>query len=354
MQTVRGGTGGGVGMRSLMLICLGIILLGSGCLAQLKQSKPIITNKDYEKQLLGNSAADYVGNDTCMKKCHVHEKIWHDFEASTMGAQLKISSGGMMIVDCESCHGPGSEALADIETNKLNPEKPDDPPASPEKRAKIKEIMQKNFLDFNKLPGPVRSQICLKCHTANATFNLHNWNSSSHAINNVSCSNCHPIHATGPSIIQHPEAINKGCMDCHKEVAAEFSLPSHHPNKENKIYCIDCHEPHGTTNDKLLRGMTVKETCARCHTEKAGPFLFEHGDVTEDCMNCHFSHGSVNDNLLRQKEPFLCRQCHPQHPVTGTLAGSRIERNTRCSDCHSQLHGTDTPDSKNEGVRWLQ
>ncbi len=353
MQTVRGGTGGKMGIRNLLLIGLGVIVMCSACVKSLKQAKPIIPNKAYEKMLLGNAMADYVGNDSCMKKCHVHDKLRKDFEASTMGAQLKISSGGMMIVDCESCHGPGSETLADLENEGLMPKNPDEP-ISPEKWAKMKEIMQKNFLDFNELPGPVRSQICLKCHTANATFNLHNWNASSHSLNNVSCSNCHPIHSEGASLIQHPRDINKTCMNCHKEVAAEFSLPSHHPNKEDKVYCTDCHEPHGTTNDKLLKGMTVKETCARCHTEKAGPFLFEHGDVTEDCMNCHFSHGSVNDNLLRLKEPFLCRQCHPSHSVTATTTGKRIERNTRCTDCHSQIHGTDALDSNNEGKRWLQ
>lgn len=352
MQTVRGGTGG-KGIRGLLLVALGVALLLSGCLSKLKEAKPIIPNKDYEKQLIGNASADYIGNDACMKACHVHEKLKQDFDASTMGVQLKISSNGMMIVDCESCHGPGSETLEDLKKEGLMPKSPDDP-ISPENRAKIKDIMQKNFLNFNELPGPVRSQICLKCHTANATFNLHNWNTGAHALNNVSCSDCHPIHQ-GASLIQHPESINKTCIKCHQGVAAEFSLPSHHPIKENKIYCTDCHEQHGTSNDKLLRGMTVKETCARCHTEKAGPFLYEHGDVTEDCMNCHANHGSVNNNLLKVAQPFLCRQCHAGHSVTtATTVGSRIERNTRCTDCHSQIHGTDTLDYQNNGGRWLQ
>lgn len=342
-----------IGIRNLFVSCLGVALLFCGCVKSLKQAKPVIPNKAYDKLLLGNAMADYVGNDACMKKCHVHGKLWRDFDASTMGTQLKISSSGMMIVDCESCHGPGSVPLAELEEKGLMPKRPDDP-ISPENKAKIKEIMRKNFINFDELPGPVRSQICLKCHTANASFNLHNWNASAHALNDVSCSNCHPIHSEGPSLIQHPADINKTCMKCHQEVTAEFSLPSHHPNKENKIFCSDCHEPHGTANEKLLRGMTVKETCARCHTEMAGPFLFEHGDIMEDCMNCHASHGSVNDNLLRQKEPFLCRQCHPGHPVTGTTAGRRVERDTRCTDCHSQIHGTDTPASNNEGRGWLQ
>ncbi|MBA3015977.1 MAG: DmsE family decaheme c-type cytochrome [Proteobacteria bacterium] len=342
-------------LRVVVAVFLGGAFLG-GCVKSLKEAKPIIVNTAYDKQLLGNLAADYVGNDACMKRCHVHAKIKRDFDASTMGAQLKIASSGMMIVDCESCHGPGSETLATLDRERLTPKKPDDP-INDETRAKIKQVMRKNFLHFDELPGPVRSQICLKCHTANADFNLHNWNASAHAINDVSCSDCHPIHS-GPSLMQHPETINQTCMNCHKETAAEFNLPSHHQIRENAIYCTDCHEQHGSSNEKLLLGMTVKETCARCHTEKVGPFLWEHGDVNEDCMSCHMSHGSVNNNLLRVKEPFLCIQCHAYSHFAGignslaSVAG-RIGNSTRCTDCHSQIHGTDTPSSSNNG-RWMQ
>ena len=356
MQTVRGGTGG-KGIRSLLLVALGVTLLLGGCLAKLKEAKPIIPNKDYEKALLGNAAADYIGNDACLKACHVHDKLKNDFDASTMGAQLKISSSGMTIVDCESCHGPGSSTLDDLKTEGLMPKDPN-APISEETKVKIREIMKKNFLNFDELPGPVRSQICLKCHTANADFNLHNWNASAHALNNVSCSDCHPIHS-GASLIQSPEHINAACTTkCHQDVKAEFMLPSRHPIKENQMYCTACHEQHGTTNPKLLRGMTVKETCSRCHTEKAGPYLWEHGDVMEDCGNCHSKHGSVNENLLKQKSPFLCRQCHSLHGAKETLASTgaayRVGRFTRCTDCHSQVHGTDRPYTSNDGKRWMQ
>lgn len=342
MQKGRDGAKRSIIQQGLLCLALGAVLLSGGCLSKLKEAKPIIPNRAYDKQLLGNTSADYVGNETCLKKCHVHDKIKQDFDGSTMGAQLKVSSSGMTIVDCESCHGPGSAALEDLKNDGLIPEDPN-APISREDKVKMKEIMQINFLNFGALPGPVRSQICLKCHTANADFNLHNWNTGAHALNNVSCSDCHPIHE-GANLILHPEQINPMCMKCHQSQAAEFSLPSRHPIKENKIYCTDCHEMHGTTNARILRGLTVKETCARCHTEKAGPFLFEHGDVTEDCGNCHANHGSMNNNLLKLRTPFLCRQCHSSHVVSAaTDASGRIERNTRCTDCHSAIHGSDTP-----------
>jgi len=293
--------------------------------------------KKYERMLLGNLAADYIGNKNCLRRCHVHDELNRHFEGSTMGAQLSAASG-MMVVDCESCHGPGSAALE--ETIALDPKKPAD-------RVKIKRIMKKNFLGFMDMPGQARALICLKCHTANATFNIQNWNAGPHALNDVSCSDCHPIHQ-GADLITPPRAVKDMCMKCHQEVRAEFSLPSHHPVQENKMYCTDCHNPHGTTTEGLLQGITVKETCTPCHTEKGGPYLFEHADVTENCMNCHSNHGSVNNNLLKLRVPFLCLQCHIGHRLNSFAGGaSSLESKgafyTRCTDCHSEIHGTDTP-----------
>jgi DmsE family decaheme c-type cytochrome len=95
---------------------------------------------------------------------------------------------------------------------------------------------------------------------------------------------------------------------------------------------------------KNLRKDTVKETCTQCHAEKDGPFLYEHADMNEDCRACHTPHGSVNNNLLVQREPYLCLQCHPTHPLTGsTTAEKKQAVYTRCTDCHSQIHGTDLP-----------
>ena len=83
------------------------------------------------------------------------------FDASTMGAQLKMGSG-MPLVDCESCHGPGSLAIKDlskdlVESNsKLGLKTPCD---------------FKTLIDLKNLPATAQSLVCLKCHSANATFN---------------------------------------------------------------------------------------------------------------------------------------------------------------------------------------
>ncbi len=314
-------------------VLLGVLLtipFTGGCTGKLKEDNPIIPVREYEKMLLGKLTSDYIGNENCLKGCHTHDTLALDFKSSTMGDQLQQSSHGMKIVDCESCHGPGSELMDEIVGLDVD-----------KNRQEIVEAHRDNLINYSTLPAGALSLICLKCHTTNATFNIHNWNSGVHVFNGVSCSNCHPIHA-GADLITPPRDVPGLCFSCHIELKAQFSLPSHHPVREAKMYCVDCHDPHGTANPGQLKEINEKETCGRCHTEKTGPFLFEHGDVTDKCSNCHSPHGSTNNNLLKLREPFLCRQCHPQHSSDDTLAAKSMF-NTRCTDCHSMIHGSDTP-----------
>jgi len=322
--------------RTLILmfaVCSLLIIVISGC-ETLKLSKPI---QEYEKMLMGRLDANYVGTDNCLSACHYHDDLRKDFEASTMGVQMS-STSHMPLVNCESCHGPGSLAVEGITPDKV---------ASDMEEGRQTSCNFETFINIKNLPSQAKSLICLKCHTENATFNLHNWNAGEHAIADVSCSDCHQLHA-GPALITEAEELNGLCFSCHQREKAEFALPSRHPVLENKIFCWDCHEHHGTLNEGMLKEDTVKETCTACHGEKEGPFVFEHADLDEDCTTCHSSHGSINNNLLTVSEPFLCLQCHGGHQP-GTLE-EKGAYYTRCSDCHSQIHGTDLPSSGGTGM----
>lgn len=327
--------------RSLLGMAVAVALLSS-C-AGLKGSKPILPIREYEKMIVGNIDANYIGTQNCLSACHVHDRLKLAFDASTMGAQLRKESG-MPIVDCESCHGPGSLAVKKL-TRELV-----------EANAKLGITTAcdfKTLINLKKLPAPAQSLICLKCHSANATFNLHNWNAGVHAINDVSCFSCHNIHA-GPDLKVTPRASGRLCFTCHPSIQAQFSLPSHHPLKEGRVFCVDCHNPHGGFAGQALLQDTVKETCVQCHADKRGPFRFEHADVAENCLTCHSPHGSVNRRLLNVREPFLCLQCHEGHRInTGTGDSISAERAralyTRCTDCHSRIHGSDIPSASGRG-----
>jgi DmsE family decaheme c-type cytochrome len=296
-----------------------------GCSAMMS-SKPIMPVKEYEKLVVGRIDADYVGDNACLSKCHEHDQIKKYFDASTMGAQLSPESG-LPLVNCESCHGPGSLAISGIKTVNGKPT-----------------CDFGTFIDLNELPKEAQSLICLKCHSANATFNLHNWNAGSHNMAGVSCFDCHHVHQ-GADLKVHPKDVAALCEGCHADVKTQFMLPNHHAVPEGRVSCLDCHDPHGTAGEKLLKEATVKETCTNCHSEKEGPFAFEHADLMEDCGNCHKPHGTVNEKLLNARMPFLCYQCHESHRVGSSSGAISVDRATRCTDCHSEIHGTDTPGS---------
>lgn len=316
----------------LLFIVLAAPLFAVSC-AELKQSRAILPVREYERMIVGRLDAEYVGTDNCVSRCHRHDKISDDFRRSVHGEQLRPEDG-LPLVNCESCHGPGSLAIAkigdDVEKNDLGKVKCD----------------TTTFLDIMNLPPQAQSLICLKCHSTVSTPILTHWNASSHALNDVSCFDCHKLHQ-GPQQKVSREQMSELCFGCHPEIKAENNLFSHHPLREKKMACVDCHEVHGSVQEKLLKGSTVKENCTRCHMEKQGPFVFEHGDVTENCANCHAPHGSVNNNLLNAAMPFLCLQCHAGHS-----ADNKQLFVNRCTDCHSQIHGTNStaPAFNNNGT----
>jgi DmsE family decaheme c-type cytochrome len=93
----------------------------------------------------------------------------------------------------------------------------------------------------------------------------------------------------------------------------------------------------------------TRSLCAKCHADKTGPFVYRHADLLDDCGRCHTPHGSSFGSMLRYQEPFLCLQCHaghtekdfPDNPYPGFKRGML----TKCTNCHSQVHGSDTPGS---------
>jgi len=329
-----------MGSTQRMIIFLSLLfMIISGC-ETLKQSKPIMPIEEYERMLLGRLDANYIGTDNCLAACHYHDKIRQDFEASTMGAQMSTQSH-LPLINCESCHGPGSLAVEGI-TGESG--------AKDDEQGYVTACNYDTFIEFGNLPAGAKSLLCLKCHSENATFSIHNWSAGPHAMNDISCFDCHKVH-DGPILITEPAEIKDLCTKCHQQQNAEFLLPSHHPVPEKRIFCTDCHDHHGSINEKLLVEDTIKETCTRCHAEKEGPFVFEHADNTEECNRCHKPHGSVNNNLLVVKEPFLCLQCHSTHRTDNTKpVEERAGRHTRCTDCHSQIHGSDLPSVSHEGA----
>jgi DmsE family decaheme c-type cytochrome len=204
-----------------------------------------------------------------------------------------------------------------------------------------------------------RRDLCLSCHQDNSPTMA--WHSSLHAVAGVACTDCHQPHprpregrsleidhtsvqrTSRPAMsVQQPET----CYQCHPRIFAISGLPSHHPIQEGKMVCSDCHDAHGQA-EKGLREPTLNAVCHRCHGEKQGPFAYDHPPVTEDCSICHEAHGTVNDHLLRQPTTFLCLRCHSGHRSEHRLldGSHKVEMQRAlygdCTQCHSQVHGSD-------------
>jgi DmsE family decaheme c-type cytochrome len=105
----------------------------------------------------------------------------------------------------------------------------------------------------------------------------------------------------------------------------------------------------------LRAGTTVDEACASCHAEKRGPYLWEHAPVANACVTCHDPHGSSNERMLVSKVPFLCQRCHvtSRHPPTvydafiiKTSSNANKITGRGCVVCHSQIHGSNSPNGK--------
>lgn len=258
---------------------------------------------------------------------------------------------------CEACHGNGSLHAAEGDTSKI--------------------------LGFARLTPDQASAVCLKCHSYGS---LMEWHGNIHSMNDVACTDCHKIHQGEVAVKKSLKQEEPGlCYSCHQEYQAKANFPSHHPIKEGKMVCTSCHEPHGSAAKGLLKtDERSNDLCYNCHARHQGPFVFEHAPVQEDCNICHDPHGTVANNLLRQNEPFLCLQCHESH-FHATRTGSSYTTNlgtlaydankldgqavagaptaatgigftnthgtdawaqafgTRCTVCHTKVHGSDLP-----------
>ena len=219
-----------------------------------------------------------------------------------------------------------------------------------------------------------RMELCLQCHIEGSPTMA--YHSSTHYLQGVACTDCHNPHPDTrvarlvnishtnvqrtpklPMSVDEPNA----CYKCHPRIFGMNALPSHHPIKEGKMTCSDCHDGHGQTEGNLKSADRTNDLCYKCHAEKQGPFAFEHPPVTEDCGICHNPHGTVANNLLKQPTTFLCLRCHTGHrerhgsnDINGDAnAQNQLGFYTDCTQCHSQIHGSNLPSPWVNGKRHL-
>ena len=289
------------------------------------------------------------GADTCLK-CHDEDSefpVLNIFKTKhAMAADTRTPFGGLQ---CESCHGPA------VNNEWMQGDQPEDGHTV----NKVKDGEQRppmlNFGLKSKQPVAAQNRMCLGCHQGNTHIG---WQGSQHENSDISCASCHKIHTPHDPVldrVKQPEV----CYQCHQQQRAEFYKPSTHPLRFGQLSCSDCHASHGSAGSTLLNKPTLNQTCFSCHAEKRGPFLWEHAPAAEDCSLCHTPHGSIHPALLKKRAPLLCQQCHSQrgHPsvalTASGLTGSNPSRPLllgSCTNCHSQVHGSNHP----SGVKMMR
>jgi DmsE family decaheme c-type cytochrome len=194
---------------------------------------------------------------------------------------------------------------------------------------------------------------CQSCHQKDPARHL--WAGSVHEAREVACASCHNVHS-GHDPVRDKLTQPETCYTCHAGQRIKANKPWHHPVVEGQMTCSDCHNAHGSIGPMLMKRDTVSDTCYTCHAEKRGPFVHDHPPVTENCAICHDVHGTTAQNLLKTRQPFLCQTCHTPHgPFPPAVAsggppqqpgwwnGSTITQGRGCTNCHTQIHGSNNP-----------
>ena len=261
----------------------------------------------------------YAGTEMCAM---CHPDVADAFTANphagaTMHADLPAGD-----VTCEACHGP-AQAHADAGG---------DP-----------ELVLTSFdgsEGFN-----VEAKACLACHAGSQE---HAYSKvSEHAAGEVTCSECHSVHASPTEMNLLKASTPDLCYTCHQDVEAAFASADGHGlggahGMNGLMSCEACHSPHGSAYDAMTNKTMVNgELCASCHIDKRGPFVYDHpASTVEGCVACHTPHGSANRFMLKANNTLeLCIQCHTEVPTFHNIADPRYRN---CTNCHAAIHGSDT------------
>ncbi|MBI5259890.1 MAG: DmsE family decaheme c-type cytochrome [Burkholderiales bacterium] len=322
--------------RALLLLATWALAAGAMAQPAAKPAKPAASAAGPGTQYSAKGA------DTCIS-CHDEEMDTASFTMTRVFKSKHVQRGnkhspfGPGGLQCEACHGPGDRHSDKNSNAKLtiNSQKPD------------------SFMTVAQ-----RNETCLACHQNSSRTG---WHVGAHNSNQLACADCHKVHAErDPVMTKRNEA--EVCYTCHKQQRADFHKGSAHPVRTGQMSCSDCHNAHGSTSTASLKKPTLNQTCTSCHADKRGPLLWEHAPVAEDCSSCHQSHGSPRPALLTKSTTQLCQQCHSAagHPSVArtasslpgltpapggntTLGGSVFLLAGGCTNCHSQVHGSNHP-----------
>lgn len=235
-------------------------------------------------------------------------------ECHTVGYDIAKNNGGydeipverLASVQCENCHGPASDHIA-------NP-------------------------SGSTYAGNYDANTCGQCHQDEHHPYLEEWEESEHATS---------LTAAGGFVTQNPS-----CLKCHvSEAFVAFIKTGSTPGPTelatmNPINCQSCHDPHSDEEDHQLRLGNVDLICGECHTSGSIANVDDPGEPHHPQWNMlHGTDGLEYDGITYNNSPHFtvvegkCGSCHvsmePYSSGSPAKTGHTFDAELRaCTTCH--------------------
>lgn len=242
-------------------------------------------------------------------------------------------------VQCEVCHGPGSNHAADPENVPLTVD--------------------------------LAASLCGACHQSCHGLcgedhhpQFEQWSVSAHSLSLFD--------------LQMDPSAEDACLECH---STDYRLAAGDPpgltTAVHDVECVGCHDPHGGPHSGQLRG-EVRNLCADCHTMEdaapggdgpaqpqaemlhgvggvdlggepmQGPYSEHWWGIADECAHCHvhFSPYGGPDDPVDSGHDFVadlraCAPCHSVDAATALVAAARAEVEARLAGIAPYLDPSD-------------
>ncbi len=213
------------------------------------------------------------------------------------------------------------------------------------------------------LEGKHRTATCRKCHTP-AHISAQDVRSNRSLMEHGTflglarnCTTCHKDF--------HQGTMKQACESCHNTSAwkpapgfshekARFPLTGKHQT----VPCEKCHRSSTPGATPVAFGGLAFDSCSSCHSDP------HRGRFLKRCDQCHsttgwnegaasrFDHSTTRFPLRGKHAQVECQRCHKRPPARGgpSIASHRIEKYSRCSDCHADPHNGSFPRRPDGGL----
>ena len=168
----------------------------------------------------------------------------------------------------------------------------------------------------------------------------------------LACTNCHTVmrNVTPKFKLVKTATEMETCFQCHKLQRAQMQRSSHMPLREGKMTCSNCHNPHGSVNGT--------EAMINAAFDQRQLLQVPRREARTDAVRARAGARELpqlpRGARLEPRVPAEGRSgpgCAPSATPSRTAVRPRLARSANsiyavghsCNNCHSQIHGSNSP-----------